>query len=87
MARVAWFHFSRNVVILFRSWGVFERPADISAAYGGGKQIGVGGYQPSEAEKKAAIEETKAKLAAFRKAAGKAPRRDYFSIVAPFIFS
>jgi len=56
-----------------RSWGVFERPADISAAYGGGKQIGIGGYQSSEAEQKAAIEETKAKLKAFRKAAGETP--------------
>jgi hypothetical protein len=27
------------------TWGVFERPADISKAYGGGRQIGVGGAE------------------------------------------
>ena len=32
------------------TWGVYERPADISKAFGGGRQIGVGGYQPSEEE-------------------------------------
>ena len=35
-----------------RSWGVFERPADISKAYGGGKKIGVGGFQEDEEERK-----------------------------------
>ena len=34
------------------SWGVFERPADISKAYGGGKKIGVGGFQEDEEERK-----------------------------------
>ena len=49
---------------------MFERPADISAAYGGGRQVGVGGYQPTEEERNAAAAATKAKLDAFRKAAG-----------------
>ena len=31
------------------SWGVFERPADISKAYGGGKKIGVGAPVDEEA--------------------------------------
>lgn len=26
------------------TWGLFERPADISKAYGGGRKVGVGGY-------------------------------------------
>ena len=34
------------------SWGVFERPADISKAYGGVKKIGVGGFQEDEEERK-----------------------------------
>ena len=37
---------------LLCSWGVFERPADISKAYGGGKKIGVGGFQEDEEERK-----------------------------------
>ena len=35
---------------LFFSEGVFERPADISKAYGGGRKVGVGGYQPTQEE-------------------------------------
>lgn len=65
--------FNRLYSCVNRSWGLFERPADISAAYGGGKQIGVGGYQPTEKEQIAAIEATKAKLDSFRKAAGTKP--------------
>lgn len=52
------------------TWGVFERPADISKAYGGGRQIGVGGYQPSEEEMARKRAETEAKLKAFRKNSG-----------------
>jgi len=52
------------------SWGVFERPKDISKAYGGGKRVGVGGVKedPAEAARKAA--ETAAILAKFRKGNG-----------------
>ena len=52
------------------SWGVFERPADISKAFGGGRKIGVGGYVPSEEELAAKKAETEAKLAAYRKSVG-----------------
>jgi len=52
------------------TWGVFERPADISKAYGGGRQVGVGGYQPSEEEMAKKRAETDAKLAAYRKSLG-----------------
>ena len=52
------------------SWGVFERPADISKAYGGGRQIGVGGYQPNEEELAAKRAETEARLKAYRKGQG-----------------
>ena len=46
------------------TWGVFERPADISKAYGGGKRIGVGAGPQVVNETKEA--ETRARLAAFR---------------------
>ena len=46
------------------TWGVFERPADISKAYGGGRRVGVGGFQPSEEEVEKKKAETAAKLAA-----------------------
>jgi len=52
------------------SWGVFERPADISKAYGGGRQIGVGGYQPSEEELAAKRAETEKMLREYRKGQG-----------------
>ena len=52
------------------TWGVFERPADISKAYGGGRRVGVGGYQPSEEEVARKRAETEAKLAQFRKGQG-----------------
>ena len=52
------------------SWGVFERPADISKAYGGGRQIGVGGYQPDEEEIAKKRAETEARLKAYRKGQG-----------------
>jgi hypothetical protein len=46
------------------TWGVFERPSDISKAYGGGKRIGVGAPPPVVNATKEA--ETKARLAKFR---------------------
>jgi hypothetical protein len=49
---------------------VYERPADISKAFGGGRQIGVGGYQPSEEEVAKKRAETEALLAAFTKSLG-----------------
>ena len=51
------------------SWGVFERPADISKAYGGGKKIGVGAPVDEEAiaRKRA---ETERKMEEYRKKAG-----------------
>ena len=52
------------------SWGVFERPADISKAYGGGRQIGVGGYQVSEEEIAKKRAETEARLKKYRKGFG-----------------
>jgi hypothetical protein len=52
------------------SWGVFERPDDISKAYGGGRKIGVGGYQPNEEELAAKREETERRLKAYRKDQG-----------------
>mmetsp|Transcript_19801 Transcript_19801/g.26112 ORF Transcript_19801/g.26112 Transcript_19801/m.26112 type:complete len:642 (-) Transcript_19801:295-2220(-) len=44
------------------TWGVFERPKDISKAYGGGRRIGVGGYQMSPEERQRKDEETRALL-------------------------
>ena len=52
------------------TWGVYERPADISKAFGGGRQIGVGGYQPTEEEVAKKRAETEALLAAFTKSLG-----------------
>ena len=52
------------------TWGVFERPADISKAYGGGRQVGVGGYQPTEEEIAKKRAETEAKLKKFREGQG-----------------
>mmetsp|Transcript_4080 Transcript_4080/g.12701 ORF Transcript_4080/g.12701 Transcript_4080/m.12701 type:complete len:364 (+) Transcript_4080:140-1231(+) len=46
------------------TWGVFERPADISKAYGGGKRVGVGAPPAVVNETKQA--ETAARLARFR---------------------
>ena len=34
------------------TWGVFERPADVSKAYGGGRRIGVGGFEEDAEERK-----------------------------------
>jgi len=52
------------------TWGVYERPADISKAYGGGRKVGVGGYVPSEEEVARKQAETKAKLDAYRRSIG-----------------
>ena len=43
------------------SWGVFERPADISKAFGGGKRIGVGAPEQNNV-----VNETKARETAER---------------------
>ncbi len=52
------------------TWGVFERPSDISKAYGGGRRVGVGGYQPSEEEIAKKKAEKEALLAAYRASRG-----------------
>jgi len=52
------------------TWGVFERPADISKAYGGGRKIGVDGYTPPEEEVKEKEARTKELLNAYRKSVG-----------------
>lgn len=51
------------------SWGFFERPKDISKAYGGGKRVGVGG-QVDEKSRIQAEEETKERLQRYREKAG-----------------
>ena len=52
------------------TWGVFDRPADISKAYGGGRKIGVGGYAPPPEEVERKRAETQALLANYRKSVG-----------------
>ena len=52
------------------SWGVFERPADISKAYGGGRKVGVGGFQPSAEEEEDMRRKTMEKLNAYRRSVG-----------------
>ncbi|KAL3929159.1 MAG: hypothetical protein SGPRY_002079, partial [Prymnesium sp.] len=52
------------------TWGVFDRPADISKAYGGGRRIGVGGYQESPEEKAKKQAELAEKMKAYRKSIG-----------------
>lgn len=52
------------------TWGVFERPADISKAYGGGRQIGAGGYQITEEEIAAKRAESERRLREYRKGTG-----------------
>lgn len=55
------------------SWGLFERPKDISTTYGGGKKVGIGGYQsdPEELAKREAA--TKDRLKKYRKDIGADP--------------
>lgn len=52
------------------SWGVFERPADISKAYGGGKRVGVGGYKEDEETRARKRAETDALLQQYRQTQG-----------------
>mmetsp|Transcript_17726 Transcript_17726/g.67397 ORF Transcript_17726/g.67397 Transcript_17726/m.67397 type:complete len:614 (-) Transcript_17726:152-1993(-) len=49
------------------TWGVFERPKDISKAFGGGRKVGVGGFESSPEEKQAKAKATKKALEEFRK--------------------
>ena len=55
------------------TWGQFPRPRDISAAYGGGKRIGVG-VAVNETERQLSAEKTKAMLAKYREKTGKDQR-------------
>lgn len=50
------------------SWGYFERPNDISKAYGGGRKMGPGQIDKEKMERNA--EETRRKLAAYRQKVG-----------------
>ncbi|GAB0496545.1 hypothetical protein MMPV_007858 [Pyropia vietnamensis] len=58
------------------TWGVFERPANISKAYGGGRKIPIGGGRAEPlsaeavAEKEARAAATAARLAAYRASVG-----------------
>ncbi|KAH7353062.1 hypothetical protein KP509_19G077100 [Ceratopteris richardii] len=52
------------------TWGIFERPADISRTYGGGRIIKPGEQLETEEEKQAREARTKALLAAYYKKAG-----------------
>jgi len=52
------------------SWGVFERPADISKAFGGGKRIGVGGFEEDEETRAKKRAETDALLQKYRQSTG-----------------
>lgn len=51
------------------TWGVFERPKDISRAFGGGKRVGAG-YTPDNLNKKKAEEDTRARLQQYREKVG-----------------
>lgn len=51
------------------TWGVFERPKDISRAFGGGKRVGAG-YTPDNLNKKKSEEETRARLQQYREKVG-----------------
>jgi hypothetical protein len=48
------------------SWGVFERPADISKAFGGGKRIGVGAPEANNVVNETKVRETAERLKRFR---------------------
>ncbi|EOD35676.1 hypothetical protein EMIHUDRAFT_227468 [Emiliania huxleyi CCMP1516] len=52
------------------TWGVFERPADISKAYGGGKRVGLGGYQEDEETRAKKRAETEELLRQYRRSRG-----------------
>ena len=51
------------------SWGYFERPNDISKAYGGGKRVGAG-YTKDSTSSATSVEETRRKLQAYREKVG-----------------
>ena len=61
---------------LLNSWGVFERPRDISSAYGGGKRVGAGVNSTPEEEARAAAEteETLNRLKRYREKMGQTNR-------------
>jgi len=52
------------------SWGVFPRPDNISAAYGGGKNLPPGTQLESDAESAARLASVRSKMAQFRAAQG-----------------
>ena len=52
------------------SWGVFERPVDISAAYGGGRNLQPGQPLETEAESAARLAKVRTAMMAFKKAQG-----------------
>mmetsp|Transcript_24716 Transcript_24716/g.50710 ORF Transcript_24716/g.50710 Transcript_24716/m.50710 type:complete len:784 (-) Transcript_24716:71-2422(-) len=51
------------------SWGYFERPNDISKAYGGGKRVGAG-YTKESTNSAASVEETRRRLQEYRERVG-----------------
>ena len=51
------------------TWGVFDRPKDISRAFGGGKRVGAG-YTPDNLNQKTAEERTKDRLRQYREKVG-----------------
>jgi hypothetical protein len=51
------------------TWGVFERPKDISSAFGGGKRVGAG-YTPDDINKQKSEEDTRARLREYREKVG-----------------
>ena len=51
------------------TWGVFERPKDISRAFGGGKRVGAG-YTPDVLNKQQSEEDTRARLRQYREKVG-----------------
>ena len=51
------------------SWGYFERPKDISKAYGGGKRVGAG-YTPDTLTKQKSEESTRDRLRQYREKVG-----------------
>ncbi|CAB9497794.1 expressed unknown protein [Seminavis robusta] len=51
------------------TWGVFERPKDISKTFGGGKRVGAG-YTPDNLNKKKAEEATRDRLKQYREKVG-----------------
>ncbi|KAJ8902850.1 hypothetical protein NDN08_006170 [Rhodosorus marinus] len=52
------------------TWGVFERPDDISKAYGGGKRIPVGGVNLESEESQEKLEKTRELLQSYKLSSG-----------------